>query len=142
MRPATIPPPRRASRPTICLRKRTAASPPNSIRLVRKIAAAPALARFRPQEYLPGASLTSEADLVKAAGDIATTIFHPVGTAKMGRDEDPSAVVDVRLRARGIAGLRIADASIMPRITSGNTSSPTMMIAEKAAEMILADARG
>jgi choline dehydrogenase len=114
----------------------------DSIRLVRRIAAAPALARFRPQEYLPGAALTSEADLVRAAGDIATTIFHPVGTAKMGRDEDPSAVVDVRLRARGIAGLRIADASIMPRITSGNTSSPTMMIAEKAAEMILSDARG
>ena len=113
----------------------------DSIRLARKIAAAPALARFRPQEYLPGAALTSEAELVKAAGDIGTTIFHPVGTAKMGRDEDPSAVVDTRLRARGLGGLRIADASIMPRITSGNTNSPTLMIAERAAELILADAR-
>jgi choline dehydrogenase-like flavoprotein len=114
----------------------------DSIRLARKIAAAPALARFRPQEYLPGNSLTSEADLIRAAGDIGTTIFHPVGTAKMGRGEDPSAVVDIRLRARGLGALRIADASVMPRITSGNTNSPTLMIAERAAEMILADARG
>jgi choline dehydrogenase-like flavoprotein len=113
----------------------------DSIRLARKIAGAPALARFCPQEYLPGAALTSEADLIKAAGDIGTTIFHPVGTAKMGRDEDPSAVVDIRLRVQGLGGLRIADASIMPRITSGNTNSPTLMIAERAAEMILADAR-
>jgi choline dehydrogenase len=113
----------------------------DSIRLARKIAAAPALARFRPREFLPGESLTSEADLVRCAGDIGTTIFHPVGTAKMGRNEDPSAVVDIGLRARGLGGLRIADASIMPRITSGNTNSPTLMIAERAAEMILADAR-
>ena len=91
---------------------------------------------------MPGAALTSAADLAKAAGEIGTTIFHPVGTAKMGRDEDPMAVVDVRLRARGLAGLRIADASVMPRITSGNTNSPTLMIAEKAAEMMLADAKG
>ena len=114
----------------------------DSIRLARKIAAAPALAPFKPEEYLPGAALTSAADLAKAAGEIGTTIFHPVGTAKMGRDEDPMAVVDVRLRARGLAGLRIADASVMPRITSGNTNSPTLMIAEKAAEMMLADAKG
>jgi choline dehydrogenase len=114
----------------------------DSIRLARKIAAAPALAPFKPEEYLPGGALTSAAELAKAAGEIGTTIFHPVGTAKMGRDEDPMAVVDVRLRARGLAGLRIADASVMPRITSGNTNSPTLMIAEKAAEMMLADAKG
>jgi choline dehydrogenase-like flavoprotein len=114
----------------------------DSIRLARKIADAPALAPFKPQEYLPGAALTSEEDLVKAAGEIGTTIFHPVGTAKMGRDSDPTAVVDVHLRVRGLTGLRIADASVMPRITSGNTNSPTLMIAEKAAELMLADAKG
>ena len=114
----------------------------DSIRLARRVAAAPALAPFKPEEYLPGAALASAEDLAKAAGEIGTTIFHPVGTAKMGRDEDPMAVVDVRLRARGLAGLRIADASVMPRITSGNTNSPTLMIAEKAAEMMLADAKG
>ncbi|MFZ0208125.1 MAG: GMC oxidoreductase, partial [Roseiarcus sp.] len=114
----------------------------DSIRLARKIASALALAPFKPQEYLPGAALTSEEDLVKAAGEIGTTIFHPVGTAKMGRDSDPMAVVDVHLRVRGLTGLRIADASVMPRITSGNTNSPTLMIAEKAAELMLADAKG
>ena len=119
--------------------KRVAA---DSIRLARKVAAAPALARYNPREYLPGASFTSQEELVKAAGDVGTTIFHPIGTAKMGRDEDPMAVVDVRLRLRGLAGLRIADASVMPRITSGNTNSPTLMIAEKAAEMMLMDAKG
>jgi choline dehydrogenase-like flavoprotein len=113
----------------------------DSIRLARKIAGAPALARFRPQEYLPGASLISQDDLIKAAGDVGTTIFHPVGTAKMGRDADPTAVVDGRLRLRGLKGLRIADASVMPRITSGNTNSPTMVIAEKAARMIVEDSR-
>ena len=114
----------------------------DSLRLARKIAHAPALARFSPQEYLPGAKLTSDADLARAAGDVGTTIFHPVGTAKMGRDDDPMAVVDVRLRLRGLPGCRIADASVMPRITSGNTNSPTLMIAEKAAEAMLADSRG
>ena len=104
------------------------------------MAAAPALARFSPQEFRPGAAAQSDAELAKAAGDIGTTIFHPVGTAKMGRDDDPNAVVDARLRVRGLDGLRVADASVMPRITSGNTNAPTMMIAEKAAAMILADA--
>lgn len=110
----------------------------DAIRLTRRIVAAPALASFEPVEYLPGASLHSEAQLREAASAIGTTIFHPVGTCKMGQDRE--AVVDERLRVHGIAGLRIADASIMPAIVSGNTCSPTLMIGEKAAEMILADA--
>ena len=114
----------------------------DSIRLARRLAAAPALARYSPEELLPGSEATGEDDLVKAAGEIGTTIFHPVGTAKMGRPDDPEAVVDKRLRVLGLDGLRVVDASVMPRITSGNTNSPTMMIAEKAAEMILADAKG
>ena len=114
----------------------------DSIRLARRLAAAPALARYSPEELLPGSGATGEDDLVKAAGEIGTTIFHPVGTAKMGRPDDPEAVVDERLRVLGLDGIRVVDASVMPRITSGNTNSPTMMIAEKAAEMILADAKG
>ncbi|WP_409301659.1 GMC family oxidoreductase, partial [Pseudomonas sp. KCJK8993] len=108
----------------------------DAIRLTRRIVAAPALQAFRPSEYLPGASLQSQEQLHEAAAKIGTTIFHPVGTCRMGHDTQ--AVVDAQLRVRGIAGLRIADASIMPRITSGNTCSPTLMIAEKAAELILA----
>jgi choline dehydrogenase len=111
----------------------------DAIRLTRRIAAAPALASFQPVEYLPGASLQSEEELRQAASAIGTTIFHPVGTCKMGQGSD--AVVDERLRVRGIVGLRVVDASIMPSITSGNTCSPTLMIAEKAAQMIVADAR-
>jgi choline dehydrogenase-like flavoprotein len=111
-----------------------------SIRIARKLAKAPALARFRPVERLPGESVPDdEAALVKAAGDIGTTIFHPVGTAKMGRDTDPLAVVDERLRVFGIGGLRVIDASVMPTITSGNTAAPTMMIAEKGAAMLRED---
>ncbi|MGE3246524.1 MAG: GMC family oxidoreductase [Beijerinckiaceae bacterium] len=113
----------------------------DSIRLTRSIVSAPALAPYRPQEYQPGDHLTTDEELARAAGDIGTTIFHPVGTAKMGADTDPMAVADARLRIRGIAGLRIADASAMPRITSGNTNSPVMVIAEKAAQMMLEDAR-
>ncbi|WP_299006648.1 GMC oxidoreductase, partial [uncultured Caulobacter sp.] len=109
-----------------------------SLRLVRKIVGAKALARYKPEEYKPGAHLTSDGDLVKAAGDIGTTIFHPVGTAKMGAKDDPMAVVDERLSVIGIDGLSVVDASIMPTITSGNTNSPVLMIAEKGAEMILA----
>jgi choline dehydrogenase len=115
----------------------------DSLRTVRRIVAQPALRAFAPQEYLPGAAVgDDDASLVKAAGDVGTTIFHPVGTAKMGRDSDPLAVVDARLRVFGLEGLRVVDASVMPTITSGNTNSPTMMIAEKAAAMILEDARG
>jgi choline dehydrogenase-like flavoprotein len=100
------------------------------------------LEKYLPQEYLPGPSVgDDDASLAKAAGDIGTTIFHPVGTAKMGAANDPMAVVDERLRFYGIAGLRVADASVMPTITSGNTNTPTAMIAEKAAAMILEDAR-
>ena len=110
-----------------------------SIRLTRRIVAQPSFARFSPEEFKPGPSYETDADLDRAAGDIGTTIFHPVGTCRMG--SDPQSVVDPRLRLRALTGLRIADASIMPSITSGNTNSPTIMIAEKAAEMILADNR-
>jgi choline dehydrogenase-like flavoprotein len=85
--------------------------------------------------------ITGDADLVKAAGDIGTTIFHPVGTARMGLPSDPTAVTDARLRVRAVQGLRVIDASVMPAITSGNTNSPTIMIAEKGARMVLEDAR-
>ncbi len=112
-----------------------------SIRITRQISAQPVLKPYSPIEYLPGPQVhdDDEAALEKAAGDIGTTIFHPVGTARMGRVEDPNAVVDARLRVIGIDGLRVVDASVMPSITSGNTNSPTMMIAEKGAAMILED---
>jgi choline dehydrogenase-like flavoprotein len=113
----------------------------DSIKLTRKLAATEALRRYRPEEYLPGAALASESELLRAAGDIGATIFHPVGTAKMGIDGDPQAVLDGRLKVRGIEALRVIDASAMPLITSGNTASPTLMIAEKGAEMVLAEAR-
>ncbi len=114
-----------------------------SLRVVRRIAAQLALQRFQPQEYLPGTAIgDDEASLVKAAGDVGTTIFHPVGTAKMGLPSDRLAVVDERLRVFGLDGLRVVDASVMPTITSGNTNAPTMMIAEKGAAMIIEDARG
>ncbi len=113
----------------------------DSIRQVRKIVSQPALAKYQPEEWKPGLQFQSDAELAKLAGDIANTIFHPVGTTKMGRDDDPMAVVDSRLRVRGIAGLRVVDAGIMPKITSGNTNAPTLMIAEKAAGWIIADAR-
>ncbi len=113
------------------------------IRITRKISTQPALKPYSPVEYLPGPQVRDDDDaaMVKAAGDIGTTIFHPVGTARMGRVEDPNAVVDARLRVIGVDGLRVADASVMPSITSGNTNSPTMMIAEKGAAMILEDAK-
>jgi choline dehydrogenase-like flavoprotein len=112
-----------------------------SIRLTRRILRAPSLARYRPQEFRPGAHLDTDDELVTAAGDLGATIFHPVGTARMGVDGDRMAVVDRQLRLRGIRGLRVADASVMPRITSGNTASPTMVIAERCAGWMLQDAR-
>jgi len=113
----------------------------DSIRVTRKIAAQPALRKYSPVEYLPGAQVRDddEAALEKAAGDIGTTIFHPVGTARMGRADDVRAVVDARLRVIGIERLRVIDASVMPSITSGNTNSSTMMIAEKGSAMIVED---
>jgi len=111
----------------------------DGIKLARRIVAADALKGYEPEEFLPGPQAVSDADLVKAAGDIGTTIFHPVSTCKMGLD--PLAVVDARLRVRGVRGLRVVDASIMPTITSGNTAAPTLMIAEKGSRMILEDAK-
>lgn len=113
----------------------------DSLRLTRRLAAAKALARYQPEEFVPGAQLQSDAELVTAAGDVGTTIFHPVGTCRMGRADDPAAVVDSRLRVRGLGGLRVVDASIMPTITSGNTNSPTLMIAERGNAMIREDRR-
>jgi choline dehydrogenase len=117
--------------------RRVAAS---AIRLTRRIVAQPALAPFHPAEYLPGAAAADdEQSLMKAAGDIGTTIFHPVGTAKMGLASDPLMVVDERLRVAGVERLRVIDASVMPAITSGNTNAPTMMIAEKGAALLRED---
>ena len=115
----------------------------DSIRITRKISAQPALQKYSPIEYLPGPQVRDddEAALEIAAGDIGTTIFHSVGTARMGRDDDARAVVDARLRVIGLQCLRVIDASVMPSITSGNTNSPTMMIAEKGAAMILEDSK-
>ena len=111
----------------------------DALKLTRTITAAPALKKYTPQEFKPGIEYQTEEQLAKAAGDIGTTIFHPVGTCKMGRDDDDMAVVDSRLQVRGMSGLRVVDASIMPVITSGNTNSPTIMIAEKAAQLIHAE---
>jgi choline dehydrogenase-like flavoprotein len=115
-----------------------------AIRLTRHIVAQPALAPYHPAEYLPGERVRDDDEqaLIQAAGDIGTTIFHPVGTAKMGLASDPLMVVDERLRVAGVERLRVIDASVMPTITSGNTNAPTMMIAEKGAAMIRADAKG
>jgi len=113
----------------------------DALRLTRRIAAQPALARYEPQEFRPGLEFQTDAELAKAAGDIGTTIFHPVGTCKMGPATDRAAVVDARLRVHGLERLRVVDASIMPTITSGNTNSPTVMIAERGSDMIRADYR-
>lgn len=111
----------------------------DSLRVTRRIARQAAFARYRPEEYKPGVQFQTDDELARLAGDIGTTIFHPVGTTRMGRADDPMAVVDSHLRVRGIHGLRVVDAGIMPTITSGNTNSPTLMIAEKAAAWILAN---
>jgi choline dehydrogenase len=111
----------------------------DALRVTRRIVAQPAFQRFQPEEYRPGAQYQTDEDLVRLAGEIGTTIFHPVGTCKMGQADDPTAVVDTRLRVRGVAGLRVVDASVMPTITSGNTNAPTLMLAERAAQWVLAD---
>ena len=150
---------RPTSRGTVRLRSASASDPPaikpnylstdddrriaaRAIRLTRRIASQPALAPFHPAEYLPGAAVPNDDEqaLIRAAGDIGTTIFHPVGTAKMGLEHDPSAVVDKHLRVIGLDGLRVIDASVMPTITSGNTNTPTIMIADKGARSVLSDA--
>ena len=145
------------SRGRISLRDADSASPPrietnylatpgdrqvaiDAIRLTRRIMATKALAPHQPEEILPGPAIDEDDALASAAGDVGTTIFHPVGTCAMGPDAGAGAVVDSRLRVHGVPGLRVVDASIMPTITSGNTNSPTLMIAEKAAAMILEDA--
>ncbi|MBK0391142.1 GMC family oxidoreductase N-terminal domain-containing protein [Ramlibacter algicola] len=112
----------------------------DSLRLTRRIVQQPALQKYRPEEWRPGVQYQTDEELARLAGDIATTIFHPVGTTRMGRDDDPMAVLDSRLRVRGVDGLRVVDAGAMPTITSGNTNSPTLMLAEKAAEWIVRDA--
>jgi choline dehydrogenase len=117
----------------------------DSLRITRRIAAQPALAPYQPEEWKPGTQFQSDADLARLAGDIGTTIFHPVGTARMGRLDDPLAVVDPELRVRDgrggvVQGLRVVDASVMPTITSGNTNSPVLMLAEKAAEWLALEA--
>ncbi|MGE5331663.1 MAG: GMC family oxidoreductase [Nitrospirota bacterium] len=111
----------------------------DSLRVTRRIVAQPALARYQPEEFKPGVQFQTDEELTRLAGDIATTIFHPVGTTKMGQDSDPMAVLDARMRVRGIRGLRVVDAGAMPTITSGNTNSPTLMMAEKAAAWIEAE---
>jgi len=112
-----------------------------SLRVTRRICAQPALAPYQPEEWKPGVQYQSDEQLARLAGDIASTIFHPVGTTRMGRNGDPMAVLDSHMQLRGVRGLRVVDAGTMPCITSGNTNSPTLMMAEKAAEWIAADAR-
>jgi len=113
----------------------------DGLRLTRRIVSMPALAPYKPKEFLPGPQYQNDEELAIAAGLVGTTIFHPVGTCKMGRVDDPTAVVDTRLRVRGVSGLRVIDASVMPTITSGNTNAPTIMIAEKGAVMVREDRR-
>ena len=111
-----------------------------SLRVIRRIiTGTQTMRQYSPEEFVPGPEFQSEQELVKAAGNVGTTIFHPVGTCKMGRADDPTAVVDPDLKVRGIEGLRVIDASIMPTITSGNTNSPTLMIAERGSELVMAD---
>jgi choline dehydrogenase len=109
-----------------------------ALKMTRKVVAQPAMTAYRPEEFLPGAQFQNDAELAQAAGNIGTTIFHPTCTCAMGRSDDTQAVVDPELRVRGIGGLRVVDASIMPTITSGNTNTPTIMIAERGAALIRA----
>ena len=112
----------------------------DSLRVTRRIMSQPAMAAFAPEEFKPGMQYQTDEELATLAGDIASTIFRPVGTTRMGKEDDPMAVVNGRLQVRGVAGLRVVDAGVMPTITSGNTNSPTLMIAEKAAQWIAEDA--
>ncbi|RZL07159.1 MAG: choline dehydrogenase, partial [Rubrivivax sp.] len=112
----------------------------DSLRVTRRIVAQPALAPFAPQEWKPGMQFQTDEELARLAGDIATTIFHPVGTTRMGRQGDPMAVLDSQMRVLGIDGLRVVDAGAMPTITSGNTNSPVLMMAEKVAAAMRAEA--
>ncbi|MFM8692068.1 MAG: GMC family oxidoreductase [Limnohabitans sp.] len=112
----------------------------DSLRVTRRILQQPAMAKYQPEEFKPGPQFQSDEELARLAGDIASTIFHPVGTTRMGRDGDPLAVLDARLRVRGVAGLRVVDAGAMPTITSGNTNSPVLMMAEKAAHWMADEA--
>jgi choline dehydrogenase len=114
----------------------------DSLRLARRIVnGTETMKRYAPEEFVPGPSFQSDAELVEAAGNVGTTIFHPVSTCRMGRADDEGAVVDSRLRVRGVGRLRVIDASVMPTITSGNTASPTLMIAEKGAAAVIEDQR-
>ena len=113
----------------------------DSLRVTRRIMSQPAMAAFEPEEFKPGVQYQSDEELAKLAGDIASTIFHPVGTTRMGREDDSMAVVNSHLQVRGVRGLRVVDAGVMPNITSGNTNSPTLMIAEKAAHWMAKDAQ-
>ena len=108
----------------------------DSLRVTRHILQQPAMAKYQPEEFKPGVQYQTDEELARLAGDIASTIFHPVGTTRMGRADDPMAVLDPQLRVRGVAGLRVVDAGAMPTITSGNTNSPTLMMAERAAQWI------
>jgi choline dehydrogenase len=112
----------------------------DSLRVTRRIVSQPAMAHYQPKELKPGAGYQTDDELSRMAGDIATTIFHPVGTTKMGRAEDPMAVVDPEFRVRGVQGLRVVDAGVMPTITSGNTNAPVLMMAERAARWIMQSA--
>jgi choline dehydrogenase len=113
----------------------------DSLRVTRRIMSQAAMASFEPEEFKPGVQYQSDEELARLAGDIASTIFHPVGTTRMGREDDPMAVVNSQLQVRGIRGLRVVDAGVMPTITSGNTNSPTLMIAEKAAHWMARNAK-
>jgi len=113
----------------------------DSLRVTRRIMSQAAMAAFEPEEFKPGVQYQTDEELARLAGDIASTIFHPVGTTRMGREDDPMAVVNSQLQVRGIRGLRVVDAGVMPTITSGNTNSPTLMIAEKAAHWMARDAK-
>ena len=109
----------------------------DSLRVTRRIVSQPALARFQPEEFKPGAQYQSDEELARLAGDIATTIFHPVGTTKMGRADDPMAVLDSRFKVRGVQGLRVIDASVMPHLVSGNTNAASVVIGDKGADLVL-----